>query len=53
MYNMESLPTPYRPPKAEKAAAEDAGGDDGADAGGDDDEWVLDFRDSYAGWENK
>ena len=42
-YNMEMLPTPYKPPKEEKAAAaeaggDDAGGDDGAADGGDDDE---------------
>ena len=40
-YSMEMLPTPYKPPKEEKAAAEaggDEGGDDGAADGGDDDE---------------
>lgn len=36
MYNMEELPTPYKPPKEEKAAADgDDAGDDGDDAGDD------------------
>jgi len=41
LYNMEALPTVYKPPKEEKAAKEggdDEGADDGADAGGDDDD---------------
>ena len=41
MYNMERLPTPYRPPKEDKAAAggdDDGAADDGAADAGDDEE---------------